>query len=81
MHSVAKFGGDPFNLAKYQRQMIGFVGGHAQGMEPVAIIVEDDAWKWIDAKVMTNPILLAINPRIPLSGTFARPLRPELGKS
>ena len=39
--------------------MVGFVGGCVQGMEPIAIIVKDDAWNLTYGKVMVKPVLLA----------------------
>ena len=45
VHLAGKFGGDPFSPAKYQDQVIDFVVYCVQGVNPVAIFVEDDAWQ------------------------------------
>ena len=59
VHSVRKFGGDPLNPDEYQDQIRSFVGGRVQRVEPVAILVKDDAWKWSTGKAVTGIVNLA----------------------
>ena len=54
--SVAEFGGDSFNPVEYHGHTIGFAGDCVQGMEPILILIRDDACKWTEYKVVTDPV-------------------------
>ena len=58
VHSVRKFGGEPFNPAGYHHQVIGFIWDHVQGVNPVAILVKGDAWKWTKGSVVLHMVNL-----------------------
>ena len=59
VHSVGKFGGDPFNPTEYQGKVIGFVGDRIHCVYPAAILVEDEVWKWTKEKVVKDAVRLA----------------------
>ena len=59
VHSVGKFGGEKFSPAKYQdqSQVIGLLGDRVQGVNTVAIFVENHAWKWTKDKIVLDIIV------------------------